>query len=150
MKQNGYHYTLCGGGSFLEHVRHFLEEVLQYIDTANVAYALHTVEQLEVCLSSTRHLKDHLSHSSQRPRVTVDVHEVVAHYQSNLNELLNCLELLAVKWEENADRVKNIDVSQANHAPTESSGRVDRRGRPHLEVTHGVICLHYYFVGQKM
>ena len=98
------------------------------------AYALYVVERMEISVSNVRHLKDHLSHSSQRPDTTEDVCEVVGHYQSYLSELLVCLELLAVKWEEYVDRVQSIDVSQVYCAPMESSG-ASRRGRPRLEVT---------------
>ena len=118
-------------GVFLPANMPFLRGSTAAFHTANFRYAFYVVERLAVCISNVRNLKDHLS--SRSPGISLETCDVTASYQSNLSELLACLELLAVQWDDYADSVHNIDVSQAYHAPIEP--QIGRRGRPCLVIS---------------
>ena len=52
-----------------------------------------------------------------------NVGEVVDLYQSNLTELLQCLELLWNQWTEYCDRIENPDISPAHvEGPSRRAG----------------------------
>ena len=80
----------------------FFEQIIQFFyeaefGTANETYALYVVERFEVCISNVRQLKAHISENEE---TSTNVGEVVDLYQSNVTELLQCLELLSNQWTE--------------------------------------------------
>ena len=96
--------------------------------TANERYALYAVERLEVCVANVCDLRHHLTHGQTAAEFSV----IIEQYDSQLAELLHCIEALCNKWSEYCDVVFQPNVSNAYRTPTECFGS---RGRPRLCIT---------------
>ncbi len=117
---------------FFNQIIQFVNEVQRQFGTATERYTLYVVERLEVCVSSVRQLKDHLTRLSGTSGVQPDVIQLVNEYIHSLQELIQCLEALSVQWTAYSDRVGNPDISSAYRASTDGSGQI---GRPPLHIT---------------
>ena len=123
---------IWGWRSFFDQISQFLGELQHHFGTANERYAQYAVERLEVCIANVRDLRHHLNHhgpADEESRV------VIEQYDTQLAELLYCMEKLCDKWSEYCDEVvgPNNDVACVSYrTPMEYLGS---RGRPRFCIT---------------
>ena len=123
------HLEIWGWRSFFEQITHFLNELQRHFGTANESYALYAVERLKVCVANVCDLKYHFTHGP----ITGEVNRVIIdQYNTQLTELLHCMEALCDKWSEYCDEVVRPNVSHAYRTPTECFGS---RDHPRLCIT---------------
>ena len=121
---------IWGWRRFFDLICHLLGELEHHFGTANERYAQYAVERLEVCIANVRDLKHHLNHHEPGDEESRAVFE---QYDTQLAELLQCMENLCDLWSEYCDQVVRPDISCVSyHTPVEHLGS---RGRPRLCIT---------------
>ncbi len=85
---------------------------------------------------NVRNLRVHHSQAPQQFGLTDIEVQVISHYQGELGELLLCLEVISIQWQEHSDRI-GVEIAVRNHANRATAEPpAQRRGRPCLAITH--------------
>lgn len=102
-------HELWGWESFFEQVGAFVRDSGRQLGNCNEQYAEYVVERLEMLISRITTLKNHIE--DQLATVAQQNREVVTWYQSQLEELLECLRALSGEWHEYLQMREPIGVS---------------------------------------
>ena len=123
-----------GWERFFDEIKAFVETAQHHFGTANENYAHYVTERFEMCVATLRQLKQFLSDVSARSESSEDDQRVFASYQSQVSDLLVCIELLSLHWHQYVDHLHETEAPQAYIAPNIQS-TISQRGRPRLEIT---------------
>ncbi len=119
-----------GWQAYFDELSTFLHQLERQEGRANQQFAEYAMERLGTTTVSVTNIRDILT--SAMASVGDQERDILLHYQSSMNELLESLQSASLEWDRYLDSLQSLpDQSASYHASTSLTGR---QGRPRFQI----------------